>query len=141
MTIYNWDISLFCSTKQLINPASIYLFKVNNGNSKTRCWICSKLTIKTPERRQWRQLTLNNFTYYSSVSIIDFEQANAGWEWNNLIQKNPSNLVIWKHFAHKWVKQNHRRFFQLFNNEILLKINYKTQLNHGDTKFWIFVIP
>ena len=31
-------------------PACSYLFKVNNRNTKTRCEICSKLTIKTPER-------------------------------------------------------------------------------------------
>ena len=29
-------------------PANIYLFKVNNRNSRKRCEICSKLTIKTP---------------------------------------------------------------------------------------------
>ena len=29
----------------------IYLLKVNNRNTRTRCEICSKLTIKTPERR------------------------------------------------------------------------------------------
>ena len=34
------------------NPAGIYMFKVDNRNSRTRCEICSKLTIKTPERRQ-----------------------------------------------------------------------------------------
>ena len=33
-------------------PASIYLLKVNNKNTRTRCEICSKLTIKTTERRQ-----------------------------------------------------------------------------------------
>ena len=33
-------------------PASIYLFKVNNRNTRKRCEICSKLTIKTLERRQ-----------------------------------------------------------------------------------------
>ena len=32
-------------------PANIYLFKVNNRNTRKRCEICSKLTIKTPERR------------------------------------------------------------------------------------------
>ena len=30
--------------------ANIYLFKVNNRNTKKRCEICSELTIKTPER-------------------------------------------------------------------------------------------
>ena len=29
------------------NPANIYLFKVNNKNTRKRCEICSKLTIKT----------------------------------------------------------------------------------------------
>ena len=32
---------------------------------------CSKLTIKTPERRQWR--------HCSNVSIVNFKQANDGW--------------------------------------------------------------
>ena len=33
-------------------PAGNYMFKVNNRNTRTKCEICSKLTIKTPERRQ-----------------------------------------------------------------------------------------
>ena len=32
-------------------PAGIYLFKVNNRNTRTGCVICSKLKIKTSERR------------------------------------------------------------------------------------------
>ena len=32
-----------------IHPAVNYLFKVNNRNIRTRCEICSKLTITTPE--------------------------------------------------------------------------------------------
>ena len=40
---------LVCIFKRL--PAGIYLLKVNNRNTRTRCVICSKLTIKTPERR------------------------------------------------------------------------------------------
>ena len=31
-------------------PAGIYLLKVNNRNTRTRCEICLKLTIKTPKR-------------------------------------------------------------------------------------------
>ena len=34
-----------------IFPAVNYLFKINNGNFGTVCEICSKLRIKTPERR------------------------------------------------------------------------------------------
>ena len=35
-----------------INPAGIYLLKVNNRNTRTRCELCSKLAIKTPKPRQ-----------------------------------------------------------------------------------------
>ena len=31
-------------------PTGIYLLKVNNIKIRTRCEICSKLTIKTPQR-------------------------------------------------------------------------------------------
>ena len=34
------------------NPAGNYMFKAKNGNTRTRCEICLKLAIKTPERRQ-----------------------------------------------------------------------------------------
>ena len=44
--------------------AGIYLFKVKNRNSRTICEICSKLTIKTPERHQWR---------HSGVFLVNFE--------------------------------------------------------------------
>ena len=33
------------------DPVGIYLFKAKNRNTRTRCEICSKLTIKTLERR------------------------------------------------------------------------------------------
>ena len=32
-------------------PDGNYMFKFNNRNNRKRCGICSKLTIKTPERR------------------------------------------------------------------------------------------
>ena len=37
------------------NPASNYMLKVNNRNTRTRYGLCLILTIKTPERRQWRR--------------------------------------------------------------------------------------
>ena len=46
------------------SPAGSYMFKVNIRNTRTRCEICLKLTIKTPERRQWSR---------SSVFIVNFE--------------------------------------------------------------------
>ena len=41
------------------NPTGIYLFKVNNRNTRTMCEICSKLTIKTPEW-QWLHIIDQN---------------------------------------------------------------------------------
>ena len=38
-------------------PGSIYLLKVSNRNTRKRCEMCSKLTIKTPERRQLKPAT------------------------------------------------------------------------------------
>ena len=49
---------------ETVFPAGIYLLKVNNRNTRTRCEICSKLTINTPERRHWPR---------SGVFIVNFE--------------------------------------------------------------------
>ena len=59
--------------------------KVNNRNTRTRCEICSKLTIKIPERRQWRRsgIFVVNFEHispYSSVPIVNFEHVIVGWD-------------------------------------------------------------
>ena len=45
-------------------PAGNYMFKVKNKNTRTRCKVCSKLIIKTPERRHWHR---------SGVFIINSE--------------------------------------------------------------------
>ena len=46
-------------------PTAIYLFRVNDWNIRIMCEICSMLTIKAPEWRQWRR---------SGVYIVNFEQ-------------------------------------------------------------------
>ena len=46
------------------NPAGNYMFKVNNRNTRARCEICLKLTIKKPERCHWRR---------SRVFIVNLE--------------------------------------------------------------------
>ena len=50
----------------------------NNRNTKIRCEICSKLTIKILERLHWRHYFEHNFTTYSSASIANFKEVNAG---------------------------------------------------------------
>ena len=49
-------------------PANIYLFKVNKSNTRKKCEICSNLTIKTPEQRNW----CRRF----SVFIVHFEHVS-----------------------------------------------------------------
>ena len=39
------------SIKNVSSPGNIYLFNDDNRNTRKRCEIGSKLTIKTPERR------------------------------------------------------------------------------------------
>ena len=53
-------------------PANIYLFKVNNRNTRKRCEICSKLTIKTLERRQKcsvRKGVIKNFAKFTGKHL------------------------------------------------------------------------
>ena len=71
-------------------PPYIYLFQVYITNTSTSITntratrkICSNLTIKAPERRERRQSVFivksESFTHCYGVSIVDFEQVNAGW--------------------------------------------------------------
>ena len=53
--------------KENIVPAGNYMYKVNSGSTRSRCEICSKLTIKTPGRRHWR------YWRRPSVFIVNFE--------------------------------------------------------------------
>ena len=51
-------------TEKYDNLTGIYLLKASSRNTRTRCEICSKLTIKTQEQRL--------------VSNVNFEHVNAG---------------------------------------------------------------
>ena len=46
-------------------PAGIYLLKVNNRNTRTRCEICSKLTINKDTRTTYKSIT--------SSGLLNFE--------------------------------------------------------------------
>ena len=56
----------------------------NNGNTGTMSQNCSKLTIKTSERRHWNRSCafIVNFEISHIVPVfplVDFEQVNVGW--------------------------------------------------------------
>ena len=73
----------------------------NNGNYKAICEICLKLTTKAPERGQWHHSGVfivnfkTDFTYCSSVTIVDFELVNAAWE----SVEHPHNTFIYMNIA------------------------------------------
>ena len=83
------NTEVFLGPCQTSIPGGIYLLKVNNGNTRTRCEIFSKLMIKTPERHAigivlvFLLLTLKAyFIPCSNVSVVSFEHAIA--EWNDI---------------------------------------------------------
>ena len=58
------------------DPVGIYLLKVKNRNTRTRCEICLKLTIKAGVVLVSLLLT---FTPCSNVSIVNVEHVIADW--------------------------------------------------------------
>ena len=67
--------------RHLTYPASIYLFKVSNRNSRKRPDIYSKLTMRYQKDvievvLVSSLLYLNYFKSFSSFPIVDFEQVN-----------------------------------------------------------------
>ena len=53
-------------------PSGNFMFKVNNRNTRTRREICSKLTMKAPERRHWRRpgVFIVNFEHISHLVLV-----------------------------------------------------------------------
>ena len=51
-------------------PPGIYSFKGSNGNPRTMCEMCSKLTIKTPER-------FGILVFETSTVLVFFDALNG----------------------------------------------------------------
>ena len=83
---YMTTMNIFLSIgKCIYNPVVNYMFKVDSRNTRIKCKICSKLRIKTSERRLASFWYLycklwTCFTSCSSVSFVNLEQVNACWE-------------------------------------------------------------
>ena len=59
--------------RTISSSAGIYLLKVNNRNTRTRCEICSKITIKIPERCHPMAsfgIFIVNFEYISNLVLV-----------------------------------------------------------------------
>ena len=76
--------------KKTVFPVGVYVLKVNNRSTKTRCEICSKLTINTKTTPM-----ASYFTTFSSVSIVNFEHVIANWfTFNPLNFKSFNHLIL-----------------------------------------------
>ena len=85
MSVYFFNIFNESKDKDHI-PAGVYQVKVNNRSTRIGCEICSKLRIKTPERRHWRCsgvfiVKFEHILHFSSVFTVNFEQVIADWDY------------------------------------------------------------
>ena len=100
------DLLLVCRNpirfNKLVNfakyyPVDIYLLKVNNRNSRKSYEICSELTIKTPERRQWRLGYVKTWVW-NVISRISYIPARSGtWFTSNIALEL---TFLWSHENH-----------------------------------------
>ena len=117
-------------------PAGIYLFKVSNRNTRTRCEICSKLTIKTPKRRQgflWflvadsqdSKFLSGSVAERSLILIISLSLISRYWKsfsshcWNRSVQALTYGTVLTMLAGKNCVLLNWRRNLRsdlIFNN-------------------------
>ena len=74
-----------------IHPSRHLFFTIISGNTRAICEICSRSTIKTPERRH---------KHYSGIFLSKFEQVHADWfEFKNSPQKLSCNCFFSAFFA------------------------------------------
>ena len=67
--------------KHSVFASNIYLFKVNNKNTRKICEISSKLTTNTLNHPS---VFIVNLKHIPHISIVDFEQqGNVSWELNS----------------------------------------------------------
>ena len=70
--------------RKYISLANIYLLKFSNRNTRKKCELCSKLTIKTQHHCRRSGVFIVNFEHISqlvvaSVCIVNFKQVNSCW--------------------------------------------------------------
>ena len=101
---------IFGLSKQIQPAFTVHLFKVNKKHTRKMCEICSKLTIKTSERCQWR---------YSVSSIVNFEQISHFVLVFLLLILNKE--MVAGELLHMHVKIWNRSFFRGFTGRKILE--------------------
>ena len=78
-----------CRVRSAVYRAGNCMFKVNNKNFRKNAWNTFKVSNKDNKQRHWRRFDVFNVNFEhishlcSSVSIVNFQQVNAG-----LVTKN-----------------------------------------------------
>ena len=138
------------------------MFKVNNGNTRARCEICSKLTINTPDLPYFKPCT--------SVSIVNFEKVNTGWrsilyphlQWYTFsyyhfyihhfiinfseslfsMMLEESRLTAFSIFSYNWKKYNYKLFlpnnFWSTNSQRYPFLIFRSSFTISNSDAWIW---
>ena len=120
-------------------PAGNYMFKVNNRNTRTRLEICSKFTMKTPERRQWPVLVFLLLTLSKKMpSGMNQEQLKLSCLicFPTLLTERPSNATITHdyNFQEKVAEKNF--FFNILTFYIQWDFNILTFTEGIEMEIW-----
>ena len=104
------------STESATIPAGSYMFKVINGNTRLKCEICFKLTIKTVERLNWLFIVSLKILFFILFQcfIVNFEKVTAGWHF--------SSLILASHYTEAAVRR-------CFTKYLFLKMSHILQRN------------
>ena len=70
---------------------NVYPFKVSNSNIRKKCEICSKLIIKTPERRHWHHLGLAMFSWNMERDSVFHENISSP-KWYKVFKSGQSKF-------------------------------------------------
>ena len=108
-------------------PTNIYLFSFNNEITRKWCEICSKLTIKTPERRHCR---------HSGVSTVNFEHLSHLFLAYLLFTMDRKNICWTSGYLLKVTSKNTRFKYRIFPR-IYFKLTVNFSIALGlHCQFW-----
>ena len=132
---------------------SRHLLKVNNRNTRSRCEICSKLTIKTPEQCQALFSTYFNACFQSNHQTLHIQiNLDSKFQLQQAILVFGTNFQTEKNEHHYWIL--HIRIslstnFQLKLTILIFWIKFtqkgissrkkKSEHHHGVLQIWIGV--
>ena len=103
-------------------PVNIFLLKVNNRNTRKRCKRCSKWTIKSLERRQWRRFWTKNVSWVRTV------RAPRSLEGGIAKLGTRQKQFAWQKFKHlKYKLWGNNKFYWIVSNMFQMKYFINTR--------------